>query len=137
MIKIAHFACLAIMTTWLTSCGYAVVSTENTSEDEKYDLNRFEEVFLGKPQSFVRERLGAPDEIDIKRAGSVKAGTRTYNNGGWNGTYETQATVYRDVYKQIWRYDNKVDNGSSLYLIFDDDANPSYLEEIHTSHPFE
>lgn len=95
--------------------------------------DRFEEVFLGKPRSFVRERLGSPDEIDAVYGGSKRTGSRSEPVQWGNGVLEEQVSTYQQVYKEVWRYDNRVlyESGNlirQVYLRFD--ADDRYVEKV-------
>lgn len=103
------------------------------SSARRFEKQRFEELFLGKPKSFVRERLGNPDDVDAKRSGMAETGTRTAT-GGWDGQQEQQVTTYKMEFKTLMRYDDLVYNGTPenlirhTYLRFDSDDR--FVEKI-------
>lgn len=98
-----------------------------------YERQRFEELFIGKPDDFVRERLGDPDDVDVQYAGMNETGTRS-GHGGWDGTQEVPVSTYEMVHKTIWRYDNRVYDGQPeamfphVHLRFD--ADDRFVEKI-------
>jgi len=104
---------------------------------QRFEKQRFEELLLGKPRSYVIERLGEPDETDSRNAGMKETGTRTDYEGARDlaeSINGRQVTTYKYVFKDWFRYNDRVFEGSPDNLIHQTwlrfDADGRYVEKV-------
>lgn len=111
--------------------------TDQQETSDLYERQKFEELFLGKPKSFVIERLGEPDETDSRNAGMKETGTRTDYEGARDlaeSIHGRQVTTYRYVFKDWYRYNDRVFEGTPDNLLHQTwlrfDADGRYVEKV-------
>lgn len=118
-------------------CVQDGTGSDKQETSDLYERQQFEALFLGKPRSFVEERLGEPDEVDSRYVGLKEAGTRTDYEGARDlaeSLHGRQVTTYKYVFKDWFRYDDRVFEGTPDNLIHQTwlrfDADGRYVEKV-------